>query len=93
VIDTLADQHKSQESQRFWRRFRRHRTGYWSLWVFLFLYGTSLLGDVVSNDAPLFVEYKGQWYFPMRDQLAAVFCADASLAFRGRPGVMAHPRS
>ena len=65
MTDTIEHQHQSQESQRFWRRFRRHRTGYWSLWIFLFLYGTSLLGDVVSNDKPLFVEYKGGWYFPL----------------------------
>lgn len=65
VTDTIEHQHESQESQRFWRRFRRHRAGYWSLWVFLFLYGTSLLGDIVSNDKPLYVEYKGDWYFPI----------------------------
>lgn len=65
LTDTIEYEHQSHESQRFWRRFRRHRIGYWSLWIFLLLYGTSLIGDVVSNDKPLFVEYKGSWYFPI----------------------------
>lgn len=53
---------------RFWRRFKRNRLGFWSLIVFAVLYGASLLGEVISNDAPLVVRYEGQWLFPLLKQ-------------------------
>lgn len=65
MTDIHANAHISRESQRFWQRFRRHRVGYWSLWIFLFLYGASLAGDFISNDKPLLVKYEDSWYFPI----------------------------
>ncbi len=50
---------------RAWSRFRSHRLGYWSLWVFLLLFGVSLLAPVLSSDRPLLVRYDGGWYLPM----------------------------
>jgi len=50
---------------RVWRRFRRQRMGYWSLILFLVLYGVSLAGEILSNDRPLVVRYEGQWFFPL----------------------------
>jgi peptide/nickel transport system permease protein/microcin C transport system permease protein len=51
-------------SQRRWARFKAHRRGWWSLWLFLTLFGLSLGGELVANDKPLLVTYQGDWYFP-----------------------------
>lgn len=60
--------------KRLWRRFRRNRLGYWSLIVFVALYAFTLLGEVVSNDKPLFIHYDKHWYFPLfQDYPEAVF--------------------
>ena len=50
--------------QRRWARFKAHRRGWWSLWLFLALFGLSLGGELVANDKPLLVSYQGEWYFP-----------------------------
>lgn len=60
--------------QRVWRRFKRHRIGYWSLWIFLGLYGLSLAGELLSNDRPLLVYFQGEWFFPLlKDYPESVF--------------------
>ena len=51
--------------QRRLRNFRRNRRGFWSLWVFLALFGLSLVAEVIANDSPLVVSYKGELYFPV----------------------------
>lgn len=50
---------------RAWQRFRRHRRGYISLWIFGVLFGISLFAGVLSNDRPLLASYQGQWYTPL----------------------------
>jgi microcin C transport system permease protein len=50
--------------QRAWRRFRRNRRGYVSLWIFGILFGLSLFAEILSNDKPLVVHYQGGYYFP-----------------------------
>ncbi|WP_311886665.1 MULTISPECIES: ABC transporter permease [unclassified Pseudomonas] len=50
--------------RRRWARFKAHRRGWWSLWLFLALFGLSLGGELVANDKPLLVTYQGEWYFP-----------------------------
>ena len=50
---------------RAWARFRTNTLGRWSLWLFLLLFGLSLLAPVLSNDKPLLVRYAGQWYLPL----------------------------
>ena len=50
---------------RAWQRFRRHRRGYISLWIFGVLFGISLFAGVLSNDRPLLASYQGQWYMPL----------------------------
>lgn len=48
-----------------WHRFRQNRRGYWSLWIFLILFGISLFADFIANDSPLLVRYQGETYFPI----------------------------
>lgn len=50
---------------RAWRRFRSNRRGYYSLWIFVFLFALSLAAEVLSNHRPILVQYQGQWYFPI----------------------------
>ena len=51
--------------QRAWARFRRHRRGYWSLWIFLAVFVTTLFAEVLSNDRPLLLKYDGRYYSPL----------------------------
>jgi microcin C transport system permease protein len=50
--------------QRAWRRFRAHRRGYLSLWVFGVLFALSLFAEALSNDKPLLVRYQGGYAVP-----------------------------
>jgi len=51
--------------RRVWLRFRQSRRGYWSLVIFLTLFGISLLAELVSNDKPLLAHYNGQVMVPV----------------------------
>ena len=51
--------------QRAWQRFARNRRGWWSLWIFLALFGLSLFAEVLSNDKPVIAQYQGSYYFPL----------------------------
>ncbi len=51
--------------RRRWRRFRAHRRGYISLWIFTVLLGLSLGAEWLANDKPLLVHYQGALYFPL----------------------------
>ncbi|KAA1175140.1 ABC transporter permease [Marinobacter salinexigens] len=51
--------------QRRLRNFKANRRGYWSLWLFLLLFGLSLIAEVIANDSPLIVSYKENLYFPV----------------------------
>jgi len=45
--------------------FRANRRGFWSLWVFLLLFGVSLFAEFIANDRPVVVSYDGRLYFPI----------------------------
>ena len=51
--------------RRVWLRFRKDRRGYWSLVIFLVLFGISLMGELISNDKPLVARYNGELVFPL----------------------------
>ncbi len=62
---------------RAWRRFRQQRRAYWSLVLFVVLFGLSLGAELLSNDRPLWVKYQGEYYFPlMRDYPETTFDGD-----------------
>ncbi|HEX6978745.1 MAG TPA: ABC transporter permease [Alphaproteobacteria bacterium] len=50
---------------RRWANFRANARGFWSLWIFLALFGLSLCAELIANDAPLIVRYDGHFYFPV----------------------------
>lgn len=50
---------------RRWQNFKANRRGYWSLWIFLFLFIFSLLAEFVANDRPVLISYKGELLSPI----------------------------
>ncbi|RFA30607.1 ABC transporter permease [Alkalilimnicola ehrlichii] len=52
-------------NERRWQQFKRNRRGWWSLWIFLFLFVLSLGAEFIANDKPLVVNFDGGWYFPV----------------------------
>lgn len=52
-------------NQERWRRFRKNRRGYWSLWVFMVLFMISLFADFIANESPIMVRYQNQNYYPI----------------------------
>ncbi len=45
--------------------FRANRRGFWSLWLFLVIFVTSLFAEFIANDRPFLVSYEGQLNFPV----------------------------
>jgi microcin C transport system permease protein len=45
--------------------FMRNRRGYFALWIFLFAFIASLGAEVIANDKPILVSYKGELLFPV----------------------------
>jgi len=52
-------------NQRRWDNFKAHKRGYWSLWLFLILFGLSLFAELLANDKPLLVQFRGDLYIPV----------------------------
>jgi microcin C transport system permease protein len=45
--------------------FRAHRRGFWSLWIFLAVFGLTLIAEVIANSRPLLIRYDGAFYVPV----------------------------
>ncbi|WP_321471137.1 ABC transporter permease [Halarcobacter sp.] len=45
--------------------FKENKRGYYSLWIFLFLFVITLFSEFVANDKPLVVVYKNSIYAPI----------------------------
>jgi microcin C transport system permease protein len=52
-------------NRRRWQNFCAHRRGYWSLWIFLALFGVTLFAEFIANDKPFLVKYGDGYYFPV----------------------------
>lgn len=57
-------------TQARWQRFKSHRRGFYSLWIFSLLFIVSLFAEIIANDKPLLVSYDHQWFFPVVTQYA-----------------------
>lgn len=69
-------------TQRRWRNFRANTRGFWSLIIFLILFGISLPAEFIANDRPIVVSYQGDIYWP-------VFHNYGEEVFGGVPGLTA----
>ncbi len=69
AIDTMpASQPKrflSPANLRRWQNFKANRRGYWSLWIFLFIFVASMFSEFIANDKPLIASYHGEILFPV----------------------------
>ncbi|MEQ9639970.1 MAG: ABC transporter permease [Alphaproteobacteria bacterium] len=52
-------------TRRRWTNFRANRRGYWSMWIFVFLFVASLFAEFIANDRPLLVRFDGELFFPV----------------------------
>jgi microcin C transport system permease protein len=52
-------------NKRRWRNFRRNKRAFWSLVIFSILFGLSLMAEVIANDKPIMLSYRGELYFPI----------------------------
>ncbi|WP_347266390.1 ABC transporter permease [Paracoccus sp. (in: a-proteobacteria)] len=55
----------SELNRRRLRNFRRNRRAFWSLVIFGLLFVASLFAELIANDRPIVVNYRGGWYFPV----------------------------
>jgi microcin C transport system permease protein len=63
------------------QNFRANRRGFWSLRIFLVLFGASLFAEFIANDQPLLVRFGGHFYFPVfADYLETDFGGDLPIA-------------
>ncbi len=63
-------------SKRRFDIFKANKRGWWSLWLFLFLFFFSLVAEFVANDKPLLVNFGGEYFTP-------VFVAYSETTFGG----------
>lgn len=52
-------------TERRLRQFRRNRRGWYSLWIFLFLFFATLGAELIANDKPILLKYEGGYYAPV----------------------------
>jgi microcin C transport system permease protein len=52
-------------NRRRWENFKANRRGYYSLWIFLFLFVITLFAEFLSNDKPFIIKYDGGYYSPV----------------------------
>ncbi len=57
--------HLTPLTRRRWTQFQANRRGWWSLWLFLFLFGLSLGAEFIANDRPLLIYHQGSFYMPV----------------------------
>ncbi len=56
---------RSPIARRRWQNFKATRRAFWSLWIFVGLFGLSLVAELITNNRPIVVEYRGQVLFPI----------------------------
>ena len=52
-------------NKRRWRNFRANKRAYWSLIIFSICFLLSLFAEIIANDKPILVKYRGEYFFPI----------------------------
>jgi microcin C transport system permease protein len=52
-------------NQRRWRNFKANRRAFWSLWIFLVAFGLSLFAELIANEKPIVVSFRGELFVPV----------------------------
>tara|TARA_B100001057_G_scaffold83292_1_gene78972 strand:+ start:1195 stop:2220 length:1026 start_codon:yes stop_codon:yes gene_type:complete len=55
----------SKLNQRRLDNFKNNKRGYYSFWIFSFLFIVSLFADFIANEKPLLVKYNSNFYYPI----------------------------
>ncbi|MBN1355941.1 ABC transporter permease subunit [bacterium] len=55
----------SAETRRYFRAFRRRRSAYGSLILFGLIFCIGMAAELIANNKPYFMMYRGKFYFPM----------------------------
>ena len=62
-------------NQRRLRNFRRNSRAFWSLIIFIIVFGISLFAEFIANDKPIVVSYRGELHFPIFKDLFGIIKA------------------
>ena len=54
----------SELNRRRWRNFRRNSRAFWSLVIFSVLFVLAMFAELIANDKPIVVNYRGEYFFP-----------------------------
>lgn len=57
-------------TKRRYAQFKANKRGYWSFWIFMFLFILSLGAELVANDKPILVKYQDSFYAPFAKSYA-----------------------
>ena len=52
-------------AKKHWQLFKSQKRAYWSFILFTLIFVISLFAELIANDKPIFVWYKGNAYFPI----------------------------
>lgn len=52
-------------NQRRFQRFKSNKRGWLSLWLFLALFFSSLLAELIANDKPILIKFEDRYYYPI----------------------------
>ncbi|MCG8671151.1 MAG: ABC transporter permease, partial [Pseudomonadales bacterium] len=55
----------SPMNQRRFAKFRGNKRGWYSLWIFTFIFILTLFADFIANDKPVYINFDGGHYFPV----------------------------
>ncbi len=47
------------------KQFRANKRGFWSLWIFTFLFMVAVFAPFIANDKPILLKYDGALYMPV----------------------------
>ena len=55
----------SKLNQRRLNNFKNNKRGYYSFWIFTFLFIVTLFADFIANEKPLLVKFNSNYYYPI----------------------------
>ena len=55
------------------KNFRSNIRGWYSFWLFILLFITSLSADFISNDKPLLIKYNEEYLFPIFNNYQEIY--------------------
>ena len=55
----------SPHNKRRLQNFKSNKRGFYSFWIFSFLFIVSIFADFIANDKPLLIKFDQEYYFPI----------------------------